>query len=155
MLLVRTIAVRIVTGIATLLAISAIVFVGTDLLPGDAATAFLGGRATPEELAHYRAKFDLNHPLPKRYADWFGGFVRGDLGKSAFSGDSVSSLIADRFRNTAVLTVLTLLVLIPLTVSLGILSATRPGSRFDYGLLSTTLALVAMPEFVVGTLLSV
>jgi peptide/nickel transport system permease protein len=151
----RRILVRVAVGIATLLAVSAIVFLGTEALPGDAATAVLGQTATPELLAQYRKDFGLDQPVLERYVDWLAGFVRGDLGASLPSGEPVSSLLGDRTRNTAALSLATLLILVPLAIGLGVASAVRRDRPLDHGVAATTLAFIATPEFVVGTLLAV
>ena len=59
------------------------VFVGTEVLPGDAAGAVLGRNATPEQLAELREQMGLDRPAAARYLDWLGGLVTGDLGNSA------------------------------------------------------------------------
>ena len=153
--MLRRILVRIGIGVATLFAVSAVVFLGTEALPGDAATAFLGQSATPELLKQYRHDFGLDKPVLTRYGEWIAGFVRGDLGKSLPSGDPVTSLIKDKARNTLGLALAALALLVPLSVGLGIVSALKRDSPFDHAVATTTLALIATPEFVVGTLLAV
>jgi peptide/nickel transport system permease protein len=153
--MLRQILVRIAIGVATLFAVSAIVFLGTEALPGDAAQAVLGQSATPQLLRQYRHDWGLDRPVLNRYGDWLWGFVRGDLGTSLPSGDPVSKLISDKARNTVGLAIATLIVLVPLSIGLGILSAVRRDGLFDQIVASSTLALIATPEFVVGTLLAV
>jgi peptide/nickel transport system permease protein len=150
----KRILLRIVIGAATLVAVSAVVFLGVEALPGDAATAVLGQTATPELLAQYREDFGLNEPVLTRYREWLVGFFRGDLGNSLPSGDPVWSLLHDKVRNTVALAMVTLAVLVPLSVLLGILSAVWRDRPFDHTVATTTLALIATPEFVVGTLLA-
>ena len=58
-------------------------FAGTELLPGDAASAVLGRRAQPEQLAEMRELMGLDRPAVERYFDWLGGIIMGDLGNSA------------------------------------------------------------------------
>ena len=74
---------RIAAAVGTLLVISMLVFAGTEVLPGDAASAVLGKTATPDQVAELRKDMGLDRPIPVRYADWLGGFARGDLGDSA------------------------------------------------------------------------
>jgi peptide/nickel transport system permease protein len=151
----RRISLRVATAVAILLVVSAIVFVGTEALPGDAAQAALGQNATPALLAQYRADFGLERPILDRYVDWLTGLLRGDLGESIPSGDPVSEIISSRIRNTAILSLLTLAVLIPLSLLLGTISAVRRDSPVDHVVTTSTLAFIATPEFVVGTLLVV
>ena len=121
----RRILLRVCVGVVTLCAASAVVFLGTESLPGDAAQAALGNTATPELLAQYRKDFHLDRPVLTRYADWLRGLPKGDFGKSLPSGQTVSSIVADKIRNTGVLAGVTMLILIPLSVGLGTLAAVR------------------------------
>ena len=79
----RFLARRVAAAIATLLVVSMLVFAGTEVLPGDAATAVLGKTATPAQVAQLRKDMGLERSIPVRYADWLTGFVQGDLGDSA------------------------------------------------------------------------
>ena len=56
---------RIVAAVVTLFAISILIFVGTSVLPGDAASAILGRDATPSSLAALREQLHLNQPLTR------------------------------------------------------------------------------------------
>src|SRR4051794_3181856 len=123
--MLRIIAVRLAFGIATLLAVSMLVFAGMDALVGDAATAALGREATPEAVTTLREQFGLNRPLLGRYVDWIAGLAQGDLGKSLPSGDPVWSILQDKARNTLLLAVATIACLVPLSIILGALAAFR------------------------------
>ena len=153
--MLRAIVVKTATALAVLFAVSVIVFFGTEALPGDAAEAALGQTATPELLAQYRKDFGLDRPVLERYLDWAGGMLQGDLGRSLPSGDPVSSVISDRIANTAILSLIVLLLLVPLSMLLGTLSAMRRDSAFDHVVTTSTLSIIALPEFVVGAFLIV
>jgi peptide/nickel transport system permease protein len=153
--LARQLAVRLAIGLATLAAASALIFLGVEALPGDAATAALGRQATPELLKGLREDYGLGRPAAERYAGWLGGIVRGDLGRSLPSGDAVSTLIGDKVVNTAALSLVTILFLVPLSAFLGSVSAVRRDRALDHGVAGATLALIAVPEFVIGSLLAV
>jgi peptide/nickel transport system permease protein len=153
--LLRQLTARVALGAATLIAVSAVVFLGMDALPGDAATSALGHDATPSAVAALRDQFDLNRPVLVRYGDWLGGLARGDLGTSLPSGDSVWSVLRDKLRNTLALALATVLIMVPLSLGIGMLAALRRDSLLDHVVGSTTLALMATPEFVVGTILAV
>jgi peptide/nickel transport system permease protein len=150
----RRLLLRVCVGLVTLVAASAVVFVGTESLPGDAAQAALGNTATPQLLAQYRKDFHLDRPVLERYTDWLSGLPRGDFGKSLPSGQSVSSIVGDKVRNTAVLAGITMLILIPLSIALGTITAVHRDRLVDHGVTTATLLLIATPEFVVGTLLA-
>ncbi|MBP0573667.1 ABC transporter permease, partial [Mycobacterium tuberculosis] len=71
---------RLVAGLATLWAVTLLIFVFTQLLPGDVAAAVLGNRATPENLAVFRHQLGLDAPAYQRYLDWMWRALQGDLG---------------------------------------------------------------------------
>jgi peptide/nickel transport system permease protein len=149
----RLILGRIAAGAATLLVASALIFTATQLLPGDLATATLGRDATPDAVKQLRETLGLNRPAALRYVDWLQGIAHLDLGKSAVNQVRVSSTIAQPLRNSALLVAVTLALLIPLSLLLGTAAALRRGSFFDLGSQLVTVALVALPEFVVGIVL--
>jgi peptide/nickel transport system permease protein len=150
---------RVAAGVATLFVVSILLFAGTNVLPGDVASAVLGRDSTPAGLAQIRTELHLNRPAPERYWNWLSGFVQGDLGSSvagqAVSGEPtpISGLIGDRIRNTAVLALCTILLLVPFSLVLGVLSAMRAGRPVDHAVTGISLGLISLPEFVTGTLL--
>lgn len=154
---------RLAAGVLTLWVVSVLVFAGTELLSGDAATAILGQTATPQSLAVVRKELGLDRPPHERYLSWVGGVLRGDFGHSLTvgsggaaggrGGTAVSTIIGDRLVNTLILTGVAALLTLPLAIGLGIWSATKPGSWTDSVISSTTLGLIALPEFVTGSAL--
>ncbi len=144
--------IRIAVGVLTLWVVSILIFFGIEALPGDAATAALGSSATPELIEQYRADFGLDRPLLERYGEWLGGVVQGDLGRSFPSGAPVAELIGDRVGYTTALAGLTLLVLVPVGVVLGVWSGTREASFTDRAVSGFTLVLAAIPEFVLAAI---
>ena len=143
---------RFALALLTLLLVSVVVFMITNLLPGDAAEEALGQSATPEAVAALRAQFGLDQPAPQRYAHWLMNIVRGDAGASLVSGKPVASLIADRLPSSLVLAGVTAAVSVPLALALGILSAMLRGSIFDRAVNIGAVALVSVPEFLIATL---
>ena len=115
--MLRLILIRAGLGLLTLWAASLVVFLGTQLLPGDAAEAALGQQATPQLVAALRKDLGLDRPVLVRYRDWLAGFVQGDFGLSLPSKEPVANIIGDRVRNTGVLALMTVAVLIPLSLS--------------------------------------
>ena len=153
--MLRRLAVRVVIGLVTASAAATLVFFGVEALPGDAAQAALGHDARPALLAQVRKEFGLDRPVLVRYRDWLSGFLHGDLGKSLPSGQPVSAVIGDKLRNTGWLAAVTIVLLIPLGVGLGVATAVRRDRLLDHVVSGSTLALISTPEFVVGTLLAV
>ena len=156
--LLRFVVVRVLAGLATLLAVSVLVFLGTEVLPGDAASAVLGRTATPEQLAELRAQMGLDRPAAERYLDWLGGLVTGDLGNSAagFAEGSTRPIwgeISGEVANSLVLALVTALIMVPLAIVLGVLAGIRAGRPTDHAVSLTSLAIVSLPEFIIGSLL--
>jgi peptide/nickel transport system permease protein len=144
---------RIVAAAITLFVISILIFLGTSVLPGDAAYAILGRNATPASLAALREQLHLNDPLVSQYVRWIGGVLHGDLGKSAASGIPITTLISGPIKNSAILAGCAALLLIPLALVLGVVAATRAGKGVDHVISLSSLGATALPEFVTGTLL--
>lgn len=143
---------RILVGIGTLLAVSVFIFFAIDALPGDAASAVLGSNATPDKLASLRAEFGLDRPAIVRYLDWVVAFAGGDLGRAMPSGTPIIDLLGPRILNTSVLALLTIAILVPAGMFLGMLAGARESSRTDRGISVTTLVFNAIPEFVIGAI---
>lgn len=142
-------------GVLTLLAASALIYLGVSALPGDAATAALGRDATPDLVAGLRKQFGLNRPVLERYGEWLAGFLHGRLGYSLPTGVPVARVIQDKLFNTVVLAGTTIVVLVPLATALGVVSALRPDGVVDQITAAITLSFIATPQFVIGTLLAV
>jgi peptide/nickel transport system permease protein len=149
---------RALAGLLTLWVVSVLIFGATQVLPGDAASTILGREASGTQLAALRKEMGLQRPVVQRYADWVGGLLTGNLGYSAAgyaSGSKISiwSLIRDRITNTFILAGLTFLVFVPLSLALGVLAAVRANGLRDHAISFGSLALIALPEFVLGSLL--
>src|SRR5215210_7978326 len=98
--LLRLVAQRVALGIILLFAVSVLIFIGTQILPGDVASSILGQSATPESLANLRQELGLNDPAYIRYLRWLGGVLTGDLGKSLSSGLDIATSLEERLWNT-------------------------------------------------------
>ena len=143
---------RMGAAVVTLLIVSMVVFAITAVLPGDAAQQALGQFATPEQVAALRLKLGLDQPGVVRYLHWLLSLLAGDMGTSVSNAMPVSELMAGRVPNTLMLAAVTAVVSVPLALTLGIGSAMGRGGRLDSLLSFITLALVAVPEFLVATL---
>jgi peptide/nickel transport system permease protein len=150
--ILRVIFVRIGANLLLLLAISLLVFLGTELLPGNVAEIVLGQGATPQAVAALTAEMHLNQPAALRYLIWLGGLVSGNLGHSLVNGDAVASLIASRLPNSLLLAGLTALVSVPIALTLGVTAAIWRGTAYDRIVNVITVASVSVPEFLVATL---
>ncbi|SEM39777.1 peptide/nickel transport system permease protein [Roseovarius azorensis] len=144
---------RLLFGLLTLFAISVLVFVGTEILPGDVAQAVLGQSATAETIAALRERLGLDQPAPLRYLAWIAGVLQGDLGVSLASDRPIAAMISSRLGNTFMLAGIAALIVVPLSLILGLLAATRPRSLIDRAVSHLTLMSVSAPEFLIATLL--
>lgn len=144
---------RVIAAAGTLLAVSLVLFAGSEVTPGDAASASLGANATPDQVAALRVAWGLNRPLPERYWDWITSLLHGDLGTSLATGRPVTSVLARPFAYSAILVVLAGVATIVLAVLVGVLAGLHPGGRADRVLSGGAVTLVAVPQFVTAGLL--
>ena len=136
-----------------MLVVSVLIFAIVQLLPGDVAVMILGTSATPEDLAALRVKLGLQRPALLRYVDWITGAIRGDWGTSLLYQVPVRPLVLERLRQSALLAVVALVVAVPLSIGLGVLSALRRHQWLDQLVGLVTLVSVSLPEFISGTVL--
>ena len=151
--MIRLILSRIGLGLLTLFAVSIVIFVLTQILPGDVASSVLGQSATPETLATYRHELGLDRPAIVRYAIWLLGVLHGDFGVALTNGQNIIEVLWPRLRNTLFLAGYAALLALPLAVGFGILSAIREGRLTDRLANIVALLAISMPEFFVGYLL--
>jgi peptide/nickel transport system permease protein len=145
---------RLAAGVVLLFVVSILVFAATTVLPGDAATAILGRTATPESTAALREELGLDRSFVEQYTDWIGGILHGDLGTSyAARGVPVWDLISTEIVNTMAVALYTMLLLVPLSLLLGVLAGVRAGRATDQVVSGVTLGIIAIPEFVIGSVL--
>lgn len=151
----RLIVPRLGFALITLLAVSMIIFWAVEWLPGDTATRILGQDATPERVAVLRQQLHLDIPPWARYLRWLAGFARGDWGESLTAKRPVADFVLARLGNTLILSGLALLLYVPLSLSVGIITAIFRRRWFATALSALALAGTALPEFVTGILLIV
>ncbi len=124
-----------------------------ELLPGDAATAYLGRNATPERLAHVRNELGLDRPAVERYLSWMAGILNGDFGSSLSRREPIADLIWIRLRNSLFVGLTAAVILVPLVLFLGVVAGLTSERWPDVVLSVASLVSMSMPDFVVGTLL--
>ncbi|MFF8616140.1 ABC transporter permease [Streptomyces sp. NPDC015350] len=147
------IARRLLLGAVQTAAVVLLVFALTEALPGDAAVALAGDQPDPERIAAIREAMGLDRPAHERLADWVSGLAHGDLGTSLVSGRPVGTYLADGYGPTLLLAALTVALLVPVGVGLGVLAARHEGRFVDRLVSSVTLGAYAVPEFALGVLL--
>ena len=151
--MLRTIAIRIVLGLLTLFAVSVLIFVSTEILPGDVASAVLGQGATPETLAVFRAELGLDRPAYIRYFEWFFKAIQGDFGVAMTNKRVIIETLEPRFLNTMFLAGYAALIAVPLSVGLGIVAAINEGKLVDKVANVLSLMTISVPEFFIAYIL--
>ncbi|RED54373.1 ABC transporter permease [Aestuariispira insulae] len=151
--LIRMIAQRLALGIVLLFAISLVIFIGTEMLPGDVAQSILGQSATEQSLANLREELGLNQPAYVRYLDWVGGILQGDLGTSLTNKQDIGSMIGTRLGNTFFLASVAAVMSVPLAVLLGMIAVHYKDGFIDKAISMSTLGAISLPEFFIGYLL--
>jgi peptide/nickel transport system permease protein len=144
---------RLLLGVLTLFAVSILIFVCTQILPGDVASAVLGQGATPEALVIFRKELGLDVPAYLRYVHWLTGALHGDLGVALTNKRVIVDEIMPRLGNTLFLAGYAALIAIPVAVGLGILSAINEGKWSDKLANIVTLTAISLPEFFIAYLL--
>jgi peptide/nickel transport system permease protein len=148
--LLALVGVRLLLGVVTLFAVTIVIFLATQALPGNAAYAVLGHTATPQRLHALERSLHLNESVVSQYGHWIGGVLQGNLGHSLANGQTVSSLIGPRLVNSATLVIVAGVVGTLIAGLLGLVAAARRDSWLDHVLSVILLAVTALPEFVVA-----
>ena len=107
----------------------------------------------PERRAVIEEELNLDDPLLVRYGKWLGDAVTGDLGRSYSTQEPVADRISTRLPRTIALVVYAQLLALLLAVPAGIIAAWRANSLVDRGLSSTSIGLLAIPNYVMAVLL--
>ncbi|HEU5197085.1 MAG TPA: ABC transporter permease [Methylomirabilota bacterium] len=144
---------RVAALAATLLFVSALVFVVVRVLPGDPAAIIMGTEGSPEALARLRESLGLNQPLAVQYVQWVSGALRGDLGRSIQYDVPVGALIVSRLPVTLPLALLAALLMAAAALPLGIYAATHHRRTGDYLAMVLSQVGISVPQFWSGLLL--
>jgi peptide/nickel transport system permease protein len=137
----------------TLLLSSLVIFVMTQLLPGDVARVILGREASDTAIESLRTRLGLDRPAVVRYLSWLGNFVMGDWGESFGTGGAIRPLVLERLGNSLMLAGLAVGFAVPAAVLLGVAAALNRDRPLDTIISVGSLAVVGLPEFVTGLLL--
>lgn len=145
---------RILTSILVLFGVSMLVFSVIHLVPGDVTMAILGRqKVTEEKVAALREQLGLNDPLYVQYGRYLSNALRGDLGTSIRTNQSVSEAIAEQLPSTVMLAISALVVALSIGAVLGLLAALRHGSWVDTFVMGLSVSGLSIPTFWMGLLL--
>jgi peptide/nickel transport system permease protein len=145
---------RLAYMLATMLVLSVVVFGLLEVSPGNVATKVLGPYSTIEQRELWMENNGYNRPLAERYVVWLGNFATGDLGQSVKYKIPVSELLAPRLWNTAILGFAVFIVMVPLSLTLGVLAGMKEGSIQDRSITIFSIVTTSVPEFASAVLLS-
>ncbi|HEX3243924.1 MAG TPA: ABC transporter permease [Chloroflexota bacterium] len=143
---------RVVQSIPLLLLISVFAFTLIRLAPGGVISNYEDPLMTEADIERLEEALGLHEPLPVQYGKWLSTVLRGDLGKSFSTREPVLGMILDRLPATLELTTIALAIGLLVGIPLGVLSALRPGSRFDSAVRVLTVAGSAVPHWWLGLL---
>jgi peptide/nickel transport system permease protein len=137
----------------TLVLISVIVFTGVRMIPGDPARVLAGTDADAAGIEELREKYGLRDPIPVQYLRWAALALRGDLGESIRTRQSVAWTVAIKLPITAELAGLSILVALAVAIPAGVLAAVHRNSAWDVVASGVSLCGVSVPNFWLGIML--
>ncbi len=144
---------RLVLGVVVLFLVSVLLFLVTQALPGDVARIILGKDATVEQVASLRQQLGLDQSLVAQYWNWLSGMLTGQMGTSLENGEPVVDIIGPRMLNSFTLGIISMALILPLAVLVGVLSAHKRDGALDKAFVAVSSLFTALPAFVVGMLL--
>lgn len=151
--MLRYILRRLLFAIPTLFGGMTLIFIGINLIPGDAAALMLRDYATSTSYEALTKELGLDQPLYVRYVQFLADVARGDLGTSFLSGLSVNDAIRSQFPHTLTLALSSLLIAIVLGVTIGIISATTRNRWPDQIAMLFSLLSISSPSFFIAVIL--
>ena len=138
----------------TMLAVSAVVFLMLELTPGNVAVKVLGQYSTAEQQRLWLEANGYFDPLHERYLRWLANLLSGDFGESLRYRVPVAEVLWPRLGNTLLLGAAVFAVLIPLSLTLGVVAALREGRSTDRAISVVSIVTTSVPEFASAVLLS-
>jgi len=146
--LLRLLARRLALIVPTFVGVTLLGFLLIHAIPGDPVEVRVGERGiSPERLAYFRHELGLDQPLWKQFVDYEGQLLRGNLGRSVVTQESVWTEFKTFFPATIELASCALAFAILLGLPLGVMAAVRRGSALDYGLIGISVTGASMPIF--------
>lgn len=145
---------KLLVMIVTLIAVSFLVFLAFEIIPGDVAVSQLGTEATPERVAALRHELGLDRPFLIRYGDWILSYIKGDFGTSYSYHIPVSSMIAQKIPITLTMSLIAFVITIAISLPLGVEMAKRVGSKVDKCVYTANQVVMSVPEFFLGIIIT-
>jgi peptide/nickel transport system permease protein len=149
----HTLRSRLIRLLPVLVMVTFATFAMVRLLPGDPARGFLGPEAPQEQVDLLREEMGLEQNVFPAYVEWLGDVVRGDLGESYRSGQSVTEALSQRIPVSFQLMIVAQIFALALAIPIGVFTAYRSGGIFDRVWSGVAFGVIAVPGFVLGLLL--
>lgn len=138
----------------TMIVVSILLFLLMEINVESVAVKVLGPYSSMEQRNIWLEKNGYFDPIYVRYLRWLGNFVVGDFGQSVRFKVPVGDVMWPRLGSTGILALATLMVVVPLSLTLGVLSGMREGSKLDRTISVTSILTTSIPEFASAVLLS-
>ncbi|GIO35568.1 ABC transporter permease [Paenibacillus antibioticophila] len=138
---------RLVMALGVIIGVAFLVFTILYISPMNPAASMLGETATAEQIAAFNQLHGLDQPYFIQLWHSLKGILTFDLGRSFVGNESVTTAMANKFPVTLTLTVISTLLAIIIALPIGIISATRPNSVFDYTFMFIALLGLSIPNF--------
>ncbi|KQY00457.1 hypothetical protein ASD36_20395 [Rhizobium sp. Root1334] len=133
-----------------------IVFLGTEVLPGDALTATIPADELAfmpaQQIEDMRRELGLDRSIPVRFLEVWTRLMTFDFGTTIIKREPVFDRIMHPMVNSAILAGVALIVMLVIVITLGVLASFKPGGRLDNAISTTTLFTYSMPDFVVSNI---
>lgn len=139
---------RLALGVLTLWLLSIVVFLGTQVLPGDPGRAILGPLADARAVAAINEQLGANRPPLEIYLEWMGGLLTGDMGQSYAYRAPVAPFVGEAFLKSLKLVAVVFAIVVPLGIGAGVVAALNVGRPVDRIVSVASLSLTVIPEFV-------
>jgi peptide/nickel transport system permease protein len=152
----RRIGRRLLEIVLTLLGVAILVFVTLRVVPGDQITASMGteaGNLTPDQMAALRAYYGIDRPVVEQFLGWLGSLLQGNLGIDQDTRQSVLDMTMRSLPVTIELAVIATALGLAIGIPLALISASRPNGARDAAAQTVGLAALAIPSFLLGSLL--
>ncbi|MFN8622344.1 MAG: ABC transporter permease [Chloroflexota bacterium] len=152
----RRIGRRLLEIVLTLLGVAILVFLTLRVVPGNQITASMGteaGNLTPGQMAALRAYYGIDQPIEGQFLGWIGSLLQGNLGIDQDTKQSVLDMTLSSLPVTLELAILATILGLAIGIPLALISASRPNGARDAAAQTVGLAALAIPSFLLGSLL--
>src|SRR5207247_2067401 len=144
---------RLLMTLPTLVGVLVVAFLLLNVAPGDPVAAMVGERADSATIARLRAELHLDDPIPAQFGRYVWAVMHGDLGRSYITQRPIAQDLAARFPKTVQLALAAMALAALCGITLGVLSAIRPGEAVDRIAMLVSYVGVSFPVYWVGLLL--